>query len=389
MKIFTEKSVNVCVLFLSLFSAHVGAQVALNLELSADLPVRYVIPNERYVAQRYFNFFGKLSFVAWNKLVNPKYGPNGTVYFDILNKFSILPHLSKCHFASRPVARDGVTYNIDSIRAIPFTMLLAQLREFTVAFYGTGTAFEIGSGILENSEATAKQLLRVYYNHVKKTRPDDEFAAVLDEAEGLTSFKELLKRQQLLFQLEELDLSPPAYESDQYQPNLFEAIDHYSCVEEAVENIAFLLLDLNKHRSNSVITVLKDLYASYAPFRFSIENKEASLLVRDNRHLKDYTEFASEQQKIVLEQTEKEAHLTAKWVLLINGQDKLFSKTLKHDWRSAELYLLHRIQSRFLKRYIEVAQLPKSPENTENLRMLNVYVQISILAISEGLGFGG
>jgi len=42
------------------------------------------------------------------------------------------------------VARDGVTYNIDSIRAIPFTMILAQMREFTSAYYGTGTAFENG-----------------------------------------------------------------------------------------------------------------------------------------------------------------------------------------------------------------------------------------------------
>lgn len=211
----------------------------------------------------------------------------------------------------------------------------------------------------------------------------------MDEAEGLNYFKELLKRNQLLHSLDDMDLSAPVSRQDQYLPDLVEAISHYTSVEDAVNKISFLLLDLVKHRGNSVLAVLKDMYASYAPFRFSIENKEASLLVRDSRHLKDYTQFASAEQRSILEQTEREAQLTSKWLLLINGQDKLFSKTLKTDWRSGDLYLLHKIQSRFLKRYIEVSKLPKSHETTDQLRRISVYIQISILAISEGLGFGG
>lgn len=89
--------------------------------------------------------------------MRPEKGCSGDVYFGILAKcvcrhreinstitlksllwieltlclrYSILPHLPRSHFASRPVARDGVTYNIDKIRAIPFTMVLAQVGVF-------------------------------------------------------------------------------------------------------------------------------------------------------------------------------------------------------------------------------------------------------------------
>jgi len=212
---------------------------------------------------------------------------------------------------------------------------------------------------------------------------------VLDEADNLASFKELLKQQRLLHALNEVDLSPAGSHNDQYVPDLLEALEHYSHLEEAVESVAFLLLDLARYRGSSVLSVLKDMYTSYGPFRYSIENKEASLLVRDKRHLQDYTEAASEEQKTILAQTENEAQLTTKWVLLIAGQEKLTSKTLKHDWKSSELYLMHKIQSRFLKHFIAASQLPKSPPTTQLLSRLSVYVQISILAISEGLGFGG
>jgi phosphoenolpyruvate carboxylase len=64
-------------------------------------------------------------------------------------------------FVFRPVARDGVTYNIDLIRAIPFTMLLAQMREFTVAYYGTGSAFESGCALLNDGHKISVILLKV------------------------------------------------------------------------------------------------------------------------------------------------------------------------------------------------------------------------------------
>jgi hypothetical protein len=56
--------------------------------------------------QSYFEFFGKVSNIHWNEFVR---GSVGKIYFDILTKYSILPHLHKSHFASRPIAREGMS----------------------------------------------------------------------------------------------------------------------------------------------------------------------------------------------------------------------------------------------------------------------------------------
>jgi len=96
--------------------------------------------------------------MKWNELVKPKDGGKGALYFQVLNSYSILPHLSHSHFASRPVSR-GKDFNIDTIRAIPFVMILAQLRDFSSAFYGTGTAFEDGSKLLMDPHNTGKKLI--------------------------------------------------------------------------------------------------------------------------------------------------------------------------------------------------------------------------------------
>lgn len=53
-------------------------------------------------------------------------------------------------------------YDIDSIRAIPFVMVLAQMREFSSAFYGTGTAFETGAALLMSPITTARKIVKIF-----------------------------------------------------------------------------------------------------------------------------------------------------------------------------------------------------------------------------------
>lgn len=148
---------------------------------------------------RYFDFFGKISFVAWNKLVNPRFGKTGTLYFDMLNKVSILPHLPKCHFASRPVARDGVTYNIgknccrfrESLQTIRLNSrhsvhdaigTVARVHR-RVLWHGdclrgtpsliqsvASTSLQLGTSFLEDPASTAGHLLRLFVSYYKTTR---------------------------------------------------------------------------------------------------------------------------------------------------------------------------------------------------------------------------
>jgi len=83
----------------------------------------------------------------------------------------------------------------------------------------------------------------------------------------------------------------------------------------------------------------------------------------------------------------------------------LTSKTLKQDFNSSELFLLHKIQSKVMREYratlakkqalsadktlkqeqieLEHKQLQRTLDN------LSVYIQMTILAVSEALGFGG
>jgi phosphoenolpyruvate carboxylase len=136
----------------SIYSAHLASQLLVKNE-----------NEERY--QLFFDFFGTISNMKWNELVKENNGGNGAVYFKVLNTYSILPHLNHSHFASRPISR-GKNFNIDTIRAIPFTMNLAQLRDLSSAFYGTGTGFELGSKLLMDGDNTKKE--QIYYNSIYK-----------------------------------------------------------------------------------------------------------------------------------------------------------------------------------------------------------------------------
>jgi hypothetical protein len=60
----------------------------------------------------------------------------------------------------------------------------------------------------------------------------------------------------------------------------------------------------------------------------AMDNIETALLIRNKNVVDMYTERATPQEKLVLKQTENEAQLTKEWVLQINQQNGLISKTL-------------------------------------------------------------
>jgi len=126
------------------------------------------------------------------------------------------------------------------------------------------------------------------------------------------------------------------------------------------------------------------MFKNFIPFKFSIENKEAAILIHDKKIVDMYTTDASPDEKKVLQSIETEAQLTVKWVLAISEQKQLINKYSK-DTKDARLFLLHKIQSYLLKLYRKEKDTMSSKAREE----LDKYIQISILAISEGLGFGG
>jgi len=126
------------------------------------------------------------------------------------------------------------------------------------------------------------------------------------------------------------------------------------------------------------------MFKNFMPFKFSIENKEAALLIHNKKIVDMYTEDASDEEKKVLMDIEEEAERTTKWVLSISKQKILRNKYGKNTF-NARLFLLHKIQSYLLKRYRKEKDTMTAKMRSE----LDKYIQISILAISEGLGFGG
>jgi len=52
-------------------------------------------------------------------------------------------------------------------------MNLAQLRDFSSAFYGTGTAFELGSKYLLDALNTSNKLVAIYDQFLEKQEKED------------------------------------------------------------------------------------------------------------------------------------------------------------------------------------------------------------------------
>jgi len=149
------------------------------------------------------------------------------------------------------------------------------------------------------------------------------------------------------------------------------------------------LLILHK-RNQQPIILLQEMYKSYAPFRFSIDNKEAALIIRSKKVVDLYTQDATPEEKELLNQTEKEAQLARSWVLNINQQNELENKSSFLAHSGPELYLLHKIQYKFLQQYPTLLSVkPTTKQLREQLNNLNDCIQMTILAISEALGFGG
>jgi len=174
-------------------------------------------------------------------------------------------------------------------------------------------------------------------------------------------------------------------------------------------------------RNGPTLDMLRMMYREWAPFRYSVDNKESSLLIRDKSVVDLYVEELIDHhcnenrssssssssssisvcsmcaQRELLKETENEARLSEHWVLKITEQDHLESKTLTQNFRAAELRLLHYIQAKWLREYRELSRSSAAAEkgsfvrkNQQQLcRVLDNFIQMSILAISEALGFAG
>jgi len=169
-------------------------------------------------------------------------------------------------------------------------------------------------------------------------------------------------------------------------PTISKILTFFPTRENGAELIATLLSELQSNQT-SPIAVLREMFNHYLPFRYSIENKETALQIRNKKILDLYLTDATEEEREVFEETEREATLTKQWILDIMDQGELIaSKSLfLKNINSAELFLLHLIQSTFLKAHRE-AQVNG---DTQMIKELEAPIQMTILAISEGLGFGG
>ena len=358
----------------SLYSAHVSRQVA-------------HIPGKTMRYQRYFDFFGRISNIKWSELVQSS--GLGDQYFGLLNKYSILPHLPKAHFASRPVARDGITYNIDSIRAIPFTMFLAQMREFTNAYYGTGTAFQEGSRMLENADhATSLLLVAAYDQIVSKEGWNSENIEKDSRVPSLLQLLQEVQKAKSLPTVRAVLDAAREYTASCNDDLISKILGLYHPVVPGIEEIAKLVVDCSEG-GQTVVEVLREMYHSYGPFQYCIQNKEQALIIRSSRIVNLYAAKATTDERELLDLTHREAELTKKWILTILQQTTLVPKTLTQDFESPELEVLHHIQAKFLSKAKSSSSLHGSRAKQTEERKLGVYIQMTILAISEALGFAG
>jgi len=136
--------------------------------------------------------------------------------------------------------------------------------------------------------------------------------------------------------------------------------------------------------------VLQEMFTNYMPFKFSLENKEAAVVIHNKKILDMYTSDASSDEKEVLQNIEAEADLTTKWILAISKATTPKNKYAKST-DNPRLVLLHKIQSHYLRLYrnTQVKMSTHDKMITKEQNELSNYIQLTILAISEGLGFGG
>jgi len=401
--------------YLRIYSSHSSALDHLHVVYAAHLTAVTRLPHahtDRYL--KYFEFFGNISTLKWSNLVRnkPDCHSNGDVYFNLLEKYSILSILPTCCFASRPVCREASGLDIENIRAIPFTMALSQLREFTNAYYGAGTSFAKGTLMLQNLEQTASSLFAIYVQVLKDEKTALEaLTAASKSTLGLAVLVNKLVAQEKLSSVEEW-VEKKAKKNClplELHETLEQVVHMYPQVETGIHTVAFLLHDLHHVQQETLLKqqqhqqqqqqqlalpllMLQEMYNSYGPFRYSVDNKETTLMIRDYKIVCEYCKDATPAEKALLQDSEDEAQLTRDWILKINRRASMQVHSMKKDFNSSELYILHKIQARFLRNYRALTGKSSgswSSSKSRELTLLTVFCQMSILAISEGIGFGG
>jgi len=356
--------------FHSIYSAHLSAVVN---QITQKGPI-----NTNPIYQTLFEICGHLSNDKWLNLV--KGDRNGEVYFSILSKYTILPILPGCQFASRPVCRSGVSYNIDNIRAIPFTMDLAQMREFTVAYYGCGSAFDKASILFkqENRKSVLLILLEMLNKEDRLTEDLKRLVATftVNPNDSIQNIISAIRQRYAVYETEVIGAEILKAISVFYPDNIHCAHD-----------VAKVMLHMMEHKKE-FLDLINEMYKNYAPFRYSIDNKLHALFIREKRIVDEYTKGATQEEQRVLTDTEEEAQKTKNWLLKIVDANKFSQKQIHRNYGSIELLVLHKIQSRMLEGYNTYVQEGKQMHRKE-LSDLSVYLQMTILAISEALGFGG
>ncbi|KAJ1497548.1 hypothetical protein HMI54_013532 [Coelomomyces lativittatus] len=131
------------------------------------------------------------------------------------------------------------------------------MREFTNAYYGTGTGFEEGCKILQDPK------LPLYlFKYMMETHLVQEHEIKLFKSKFMGQFEQ----QSATNILEDL-LKLTAHEV-----TAEEIFELYSSPTLAVDGICQLLNDLADHKYTP-LDMLREMYHKYPPFRYSIENK--------------------------------------------------------------------------------------------------------------------
>lgn len=128
-------------------------------------------------------------------------------------------------------------------------MDLAQLREFTVAYYGTGTAFAIGEPILSSGEQGALRLLRELINGASDGKEaldqllevDDILERVEPKLAKLLRFCFTADLSSVSGRAQLIERAMAVEDEDSW---LVQIIDKYNSKSEGINEIAGIVLDL-------------------------------------------------------------------------------------------------------------------------------------------------
>lgn len=135
----------------------------------------------------------------------------------------------------------------------------------------------MGSKALDDPQSTAISLIKYHEKHRGTAALKEEFKhnqvqvyQIIDT--HLQGSLALVVRTILNIE-DETKLDEILSKIDRSTPDALEGVlDSYHDATAAVESVASLLLDI-KQRNCKAVDVLREMYAKYPPFRYSIENK--------------------------------------------------------------------------------------------------------------------